>query len=393
MTDTYAYDEGDKLTSIARGGNTVRSFTYEKFGRMATSVENSVTTYYAYDYESRLTSVTKSGMTTNTFSYNGLDTRVGKVDSVGTMTYKRDGAYVTDPVLSDGAAKYTPGISERRSTTTKYPLSDYLGSTTKIVGSNESTTDAKQYDAFGNTTSSSGSTPHPFNFAGQWGYQSEPDTSLQLLGHRYYDPTIGRFLTRDPIKDGRNWLTYCGNNSTSTVDPEGFGVVAIIRVIFKGAGRVWEKSIGKGAAKLARARGKNIGVSGPPKSAPRIAKQIEDSVEGKTIYHGPDDDIYGQGHYQTEGHPGHTFVKTPIIIPFSDLGDQIGDGIGGGLPGGIAKELIDIINPLGDLELVTNLLLEVVTGGLGNWWETWPDKDLLPMPGQLAGGNGSPRYH
>jgi hypothetical protein len=29
-----------------------------------------------------------------------------------------------------------------------------------------------------------------------------------LLGHRYYDPTLGRFLSRDPIKDGRNWYVY-----------------------------------------------------------------------------------------------------------------------------------------------------------------------------------------
>lgn len=33
--------------------------------------------------------------------------------------------------------------------------------------------------------------------------------------------TTGRFLTRDPIKDGRNWYGYCENNPITRVDPNG----------------------------------------------------------------------------------------------------------------------------------------------------------------------------
>jgi hypothetical protein len=44
---------------------------------------------------------------------------------------------------------------------------------------------------------------------------------LQLLGHRYYDSSTGRFLTRDPIKDGRNWYTYCDNDPVNGTDPSG----------------------------------------------------------------------------------------------------------------------------------------------------------------------------
>jgi uncharacterized protein RhaS with RHS repeats len=43
-----------------------------------------------------------------------------------------------------------------------------------------------------------------------------------LLGHRYYDSGTGRFLTRDPIQDGRNWYTYAENNPTRYTDPEGY---------------------------------------------------------------------------------------------------------------------------------------------------------------------------
>ena len=60
-----------------------------------------------------------------------------------------------------------------------------------------------------------------FGYAGSWGYQEDKDSGLKLLGHRYYDPSTGRFLTRDPVKDGKNWYGYCENGPTVEVDPAG----------------------------------------------------------------------------------------------------------------------------------------------------------------------------
>jgi RHS repeat-associated protein len=83
------------------------------------------------------------------------------------------------------------------------------------------------YDAFGAELSATGTWKGPFGYAGGFGYQ-EDSSGLKLLGHRYYDPTTGRFLSRDPIKDGRNWYVYCGNNPITKVDPTGtIGAVAI----------------------------------------------------------------------------------------------------------------------------------------------------------------------
>ncbi|KXK15840.1 MAG: RHS repeat-associated core domain-containing protein [Fimbriimonadaceae bacterium] len=70
-------------------------------------------------------------------------------------------------------------------------------------------------------TSSSGTWSGPFAYGGPYGYQSDPDSGLKLLGHRYYDPSTGRFLTRDPVKDGRNWYSYFENNPLKWADPEG----------------------------------------------------------------------------------------------------------------------------------------------------------------------------
>ena len=41
------------------------------------------------------------------------------------------------------------------------------------------------------------------------------------VGARYYDPTIGRWIQKDPILDGFNWWVYCENDPVNEVDPEG----------------------------------------------------------------------------------------------------------------------------------------------------------------------------
>ncbi len=157
---------------------------------------------------------------TNSLSYNGLDTRVGKVDSAGTATYKRDGAGVTAPVLSNGSAAHPPGLSQRISSTSTF-FHGGIKNTDTQTNSSKSITATRVYDAFGNVASSTGSWSSPFGYAGSFGYQEDGDSGLKLLGHRYYDSSTGRFLSRDPAMAGRNWYVYCDNNPVHCCDPHG----------------------------------------------------------------------------------------------------------------------------------------------------------------------------
>ena|GEM_PF-3860378 len=59
---------------------------------------------------------------------------------------------------------YTPGLSERRGTTSKFYHGDALGSTRGITSSSQSVTDTVLYDGFGMTVSRTGTTPTPFGF-------------------------------------------------------------------------------------------------------------------------------------------------------------------------------------------------------------------------------------
>ena len=140
-------------------------------------------------------------------------------DSTGSRTFKRAGIGVTSPVLSDGSASFTPSGENRAGVKTAYHGG--LKSFDTQTNSAQAVVGQRLTDAFGNQISSSGVWKGRFAYGGPYRYQEDPDTGLRLLGHRYYDSSTGRFLTRDPIKDGRNWYVYCDNNPASTVDSDG----------------------------------------------------------------------------------------------------------------------------------------------------------------------------
>ena len=221
---TSAYDYGDKLLSVSVGGSPVKTYGYDLAGRATSVVSPGGTTTLTYDFEGRATSIVGPEVSQSNV-YNGLDTRVGSTMNSVARSFLRDGAYVTDPVLKDRAAIYTPGVSERRGSTTTYLHSGF-----KNADAQSSTlgalTGTRHYDAFGNLAATTGTWTGPFGYAGAFGYQ-EDATGLRLLGHRLYDASTGRFLTRDPIKDGRNWYVYCDSDPVNYLDTNGLDKITL----------------------------------------------------------------------------------------------------------------------------------------------------------------------
>lgn len=80
-------------------------------------------------------------------------------------------------------------------------------------------TQVQRFDAWGNQTASSGQAIPQYGYTGR-----EPDaTGLIYYRARYYDPSIGRFISRDPagMPDGVNRYAYVGNDPVNYTDPEG----------------------------------------------------------------------------------------------------------------------------------------------------------------------------
>ena len=62
------------------------------------------------------------------------------------------------------------------------------------------------YDAYGNAISDNGEDDNPYRYCGE---NYDEETGLYYLRARYYDPSIGRFMSEDPAQDGLNWYIYC----------------------------------------------------------------------------------------------------------------------------------------------------------------------------------------
>jgi RHS repeat-associated protein len=77
------------------------------------------------------------------------------------------------------------------------------------------------FDSFGKQTASSGSLTNPFQYTGR---ECDPETSLYYYRARYYDPSVGRFLSEDRLRfeAGPNFYAYVRNNPARYKDPLGF---------------------------------------------------------------------------------------------------------------------------------------------------------------------------
>jgi RHS repeat-associated protein len=164
---------------------------------------------FAYDQANRLTSATVSG-TTSSYLYDGDGKRTSK--TVGRTPKYVYGLGLTYAVNGSGNVQvyHTDGLGSVRAITNR---DDRI-----------SVIETYQTDAFGVPTQTQGGVSQPFPFTGQ---QRDASTGLYYLRARVYDPNIGRFLSqdpfhgfiRDPLSLGR--YAYVQNNPATLLDPTG----------------------------------------------------------------------------------------------------------------------------------------------------------------------------
>ncbi len=100
---------------------------------------------------------------------------------------------------------------------------DGSGSTVAITNTNGTVVNKYAYDDFGNVaTNSVEGIANPFKYVGQYGVQTDASDLLYMRA-RYYKPSIGRFINKDPIgfEGGINHYNYVEGNPISWIDPLG----------------------------------------------------------------------------------------------------------------------------------------------------------------------------
>lgn len=251
-TYNYTYDSLNRLTQATpTGGNgQPETYTYDQVGNRLTKVPDTPpsvneTTIYSYDNENRLTStqITRSNKTKEiTFTYDPFGRRISKTivkDEMGTECQSpkicpRTTNYVYDNqniILeydqnSNVITRYIhgPGIDEplsmEKDNQVYYYHAEGLGSITALTDAEGNIIQSYDYDAFGSITSTVNIT-QPYTYTDR---EYDQETGMYFYRARYYDPKVGRFVTKDPIGFAGgdvNLYTYVRNNPVNYIDPAG----------------------------------------------------------------------------------------------------------------------------------------------------------------------------
>lgn len=217
QTHAYSYDDADQLTSDGS-----IAFSYDSAGNLTQAGIDT----FAWDWTNQLTSATVNGSTA-TFAYDGDGSRTSQTSNSATTDYLWDRESGLPLLIDDGTNAYlhAGGVQSNidSGNAATYPLSDALGSVRAGTDSSGAVVGTHDFDVFGETRASSGTTG-TFGFTGE---QSDSTTGLTYLRARYASPALGRFISADSVQpnapgtQGYTRYTYAANNPTTWTDPSG----------------------------------------------------------------------------------------------------------------------------------------------------------------------------
>ena len=189
---------------------------------------------YTWDFENRLTQAVVPGTNggTTTFKYDPFGRRIQKSGPLGTTNYLYDGSNLIAETDNVGTVveRYAQDqgidqpLAEFRSGVASYYQQDGIGSVSALTNSSGAIASSYTYDSFGRLTASSGTLTNSFQYTGR---EFDQETGIYQYRHRYYDPSVGRFLSEDPtgFDGGVNFYSYVRNWPTRATDP--FGLVTV----------------------------------------------------------------------------------------------------------------------------------------------------------------------
>lgn len=225
----YTYGPDNRLISVDG-----MSFLYDSNGN---TIQKGTTTYQ-YDYENRLVEVIAPSDTWE-YTYDGLGNRIGVNHNGDQRWYLVDPRGITQVLAEyDGSGitnYYIYGlglISMVDAADNRYYYHyDYTGNTVAMTDAGENIVNKYAYTPFGELADIEEAVPNPFRYVGEFGVMDDGNGLLYMRA-RYYDPEVGRFITKDPIwlAGGVNLYTYVVNNPLMFVDPLGLGKVDLSEV-------------------------------------------------------------------------------------------------------------------------------------------------------------------
>ena len=212
---TLAYDANGNLASDG-----VRSFTWDAENRLLSITIGTHVSEFTYDGEDRRARIVEkdNGSTTSDtrFVWCALEICEER-DSSGSTTTKR--------FFSEG---------EQQGTATFFYTRDHVGSIRELVDTTGTLRARYDYDAFGRRTKTSGSGDTDLGYTG---HRTHGASGLVMTLYRAYDPTLGRWLSEDPLGlgGGTNLYGYVNGDPIGVMDPLGLSGKTFAVGFVKGA--------------------------------------------------------------------------------------------------------------------------------------------------------------
>jgi len=219
-------------TSVTGSSTTTNSYTYDASGNTHTRTLGGKTQTLDWDDEGHLAKATNADGTSASYLYDADGNRLLSRDDSGTTLYLGS----TEVHLAKGTTTTTgtryyswagQTIAVRSSSgSLQWQVSDTHDTAETAVDATTQTATRRRQDPFGNAR---GSQPTSTTWLGDKGFVSgvqDSTTGLTHLGAREYDPTIGRFVSDDPILELTDaqqidGYTYAADNPVTGSDPTG----------------------------------------------------------------------------------------------------------------------------------------------------------------------------
>jgi len=210
----YTYDaNGNQITKTAEGKTETN--TYDGLNQLIGFTDGETTASYAYNVDGLRYEKIVDGQRIN-HVWDGSKQIIA--DVIDNQFYEAD-CYIRGTNL---VAKYNYRNGNKSEYT--YYTQNAHGDVVNLTNANGEVTKTYKYNAFGVEKDISESDTNAFRYCGEY-YDSESGTIY--LRARYYDPTIGRFISRDSFAGKNedplslNLYTYCANNPIVNIDPTG----------------------------------------------------------------------------------------------------------------------------------------------------------------------------